>query len=262
MVYNDIPVGQDYLDAESYFPQGKKKKNPWDPPEVAPLGMPLPPPDVIDRFPNDTPTGGGNGGEGGGGDESPPFPLRPPYKITDAPKFNAPKFDYQGRPIPEFNPQTQWKPLTLGEFAVDPSYEWRKSQGLGAMQNSKAARGLSRTGGTQKAYGAYASDLASQEFGNVDARRYRDYLAQYGQEQDQYAAKIGEYGLDFGGYDTKFNANYTGARDEYAPLFSTWQTRMAAEMRAKDIELQNMIDMWKRNHMSDLERAQTTPGHD
>ena len=201
------------------------------------------------------PEDGGNGGGGGGA--HPSFGVK--YNIPNAPAFNAPKFDYQGRPIPEFNPQTKFSAPDPSAVNLDPSYQWRLGQGQKALEQSAAGRGTLRSGGTLKNLLSYGQDMASQEYGNIYGRARDTYDANYGQEKDLYAARLGEYGLDFGGYETQFDRNYTGARDEYAPQFATWNARTQAEMRAKDLELANMWAHWYDQNSNPSELAAMYP---
>lgn len=69
----------------------------------------------------------------------------------------------------------KYTPTTAADLYADPSYQFRLSQGQGALENNNAAKGLSRTGGAYKGLIDYGQNAASQEFGNVDARRYRNF---------------------------------------------------------------------------------------
>lgn len=64
---------------------------------------------------------------------------------------------------------------TAADLYADPSYKFRLEQGQGALEANNAAKGLSRTGGAYKGLIDYGQNAASQEFGNVDARRYRNF---------------------------------------------------------------------------------------
>jgi hypothetical protein len=78
-------------------------------------------------------------------------------------------------PAPDF----EWQPTTREHLFADPSYQFRLGEGERALQQSAAARGVLRTGGTLKDILGYGQNFASQEYGNVDARRFRDALAGY-----------------------------------------------------------------------------------
>lgn len=57
----------------------------------------------------------------------------------------------------------------------DPGYQFRLQQGLGAVQNSQAAKGLSQSGGALKEIQDYASWMASQEYNNAYNRNYQTW---------------------------------------------------------------------------------------
>jgi len=52
-------------------------------------------------------------------------------------------------------------------FEADPSYQFRLSEGMKALTNAAAARGMNRSGATIKALGGYNQNMASQEYGNA-----------------------------------------------------------------------------------------------
>lgn len=79
-------------------------------------------------------------------------------------------FQYQ-----QFQAPDAYKPTTAADLAADPSYQFRRDQGLGAIQNSAAAKGLLHSGATVKGLNDYAGQSASQEYANVDARRQQQY---------------------------------------------------------------------------------------
>lgn len=57
--------------------------------------------------------------------------------------------------------------MSAGQFNQDPSYQWRKQQGLDNIQAQAAAGGGVLSGATLKALNEYNSNLASQEYGNA-----------------------------------------------------------------------------------------------
>ena len=73
----------------------------------------------------------------------------------------------------------------------DPGYQFRLQQGLGAAQNSQAARGLSQSGGALKELQDYASGMASQEYNNAYNRNYQTW-------QGNQAGRLGQSQLRAG----------------------------------------------------------------
>lgn len=53
------------------------------------------------------------------------------------------------------------------QFRADPGYAFRLSEGMKALERSRAAGGNLLSGGTLRAGQRYAQDLASQEYGNA-----------------------------------------------------------------------------------------------
>ncbi len=70
-----------------------------------------------------------------------------------------------------------WSGIQSGEFEVgdidvtkDPGYQFRMSEGIGALDASAAARGRLLSGAQQKGVNEYAQNVASQEYANAYAR--------------------------------------------------------------------------------------------
>lgn len=72
----------------------------------------------------------------------------------------------------------------------DPSYQFRLNQGLDSVQSSAAAGGGLLSGATLKALNNYASDYASQEYGNAFNR-----LMGVSQLGENAAAQVGNNGM-------------------------------------------------------------------
>jgi hypothetical protein len=70
------------------------------------------------------------------------------------------------RPNGEFSQAYERTP-----FEADPGYQFRLNEGTKGIQRAAAARGGMYSGATLKALARFNSDLASQEYGNYDARQ-------------------------------------------------------------------------------------------
>lgn len=192
--------------------------------------------------PTMTPPGGGSRGgvsfgpllRGYSGQFSRPTPGEAFKRMSDllgpAPAFTA-------RPLPTIE---RFEPTTAEHLNADPSFGFRKGIGEKALMNSRAAQGLLRTGGTLKDLLDYNQNFASQEFGNVDARRFRDYGMN---RQNQFDL-----------YDRGFQAD----RAEYEPKLFEWTTKGTLGSRAEEREYDNAFrefetdyDMW-RNTQNDI----------
>lgn len=133
--------------------------------------------------------GGGGGAFGGGGGS------RPSYT---GPDFAAQNIDlptnYTPRAISgpdQYTPERvstpdalqlsrlqnadPFKATTADDVKNDPSYQFRLKTQMDALQNSAAAKGLLRGTNTAQGLMDTAGQMASQEYGNIDARRREDY---------------------------------------------------------------------------------------
>lgn len=70
--------------------------------------------------------------------------------------------------------------LSQEDFQVDPSYEFRKQQGMDGIQGSAAASGSLLSGAALKSLNSHNSNLASQEYGNAWARDQAVKQQQFG----------------------------------------------------------------------------------
>lgn len=117
--------------------------------------------------------------------------------------------------------------LSLADFEADPSYQWRKQQGLDTLQAQAAAGGGLMSGATLKALNEYNSNLASQEYQNAYAR--------HDNEQNQLASVLGngrmqDYNL-FNSEDARqYNqlANLAGVGQQTANSLGTFGANNAA----------------------------------
>lgn len=201
---------------------------------------------------------GGSGGSGFGGDTGPfatgglldPWGgtfTKPPesdYTLPPVPEFNAP--DYLS-PDPfkyeDFKAPAPFVAPTAADALNDPGYQFRAQQGLGAMENSAAAKGLLRTGGTLKDLAKFSQDYASTEYGNVYARKAGEWdrgfnadLTSYGTNEkkaaDTWAMNTSE-GLN--AYDKRYQA----ALAEFSPKMTEYQTQAANVQRKGELAYSN-----------------------
>lgn len=119
--------------------------------------------------------------------------------------------------------------------ASDPGYAFRVSEGLGALENSAAARGLLNSGGTLVDAQKYGQNFASQEYGQAYDRAYNTWAGNRSNE-------VGNYTLN------KDTAN------------QTYQTALGrsttAYGRAWD-QFMNDQDVWYKNQDGPINRLAT-----
>jgi hypothetical protein len=177
-----------------------------------------PPPQLQQQFmppgigPNGTmtgPTATAGASSGGGGSTGPDSsPLFPNFQI---PTYHAPNF----RQAPAFQLPT------LEEAQNAPGYQFGVQQGEQALQQSRAAQGLLRTGGTLKDILDYGRQAATQNYGNVAAQKLAEYNTNYQtQYQDPNAFAFQSANADFynplAGNTQALNVGDTAFRDELA----------------------------------------------
>ena len=168
------------------FYEGDDKPHPGHTPyEPLPPYVPPPQPNfpVINPHPpvpTPEPTGGGGGGgKGGGGGGG-------GYAGPIAPDFNF-------KPVPGFTPPPAFQRPNPDQLFNSPGYQFRVNQGNQALQNSAAAKGLTRTGGTLKDFIDYNQNFASQEYGQEFNRARDIYDRTYQAQKDQFAPKLAEW---------------------------------------------------------------------
>lgn len=103
--------------------------------------------------------------------------MSPSFREPGLPTFDAPDFY-----VPSF-----------ADAQNEPGYEFRLGSGQRALENSAAARGLLRTGGTLKDILEYGQAFGSQEYSNVFNRALQAYGAKYQAAKDEYAPYMAQY---------------------------------------------------------------------
>lgn len=133
-------------------------------------------------------------------------PPPPPAATTPAKSWTwnevpeAPGFDGSEFEMPEFT-----APGAEGMYA-DPGYQFRMSQGLKALEATKAGAGKYLTGETMRDVMTYGQGMGSQEYGNVFNRAVTAHNLNRG---------VREHNLGI-------------AQAEYAPGLATWDARTNA----------------------------------
>ncbi len=111
-----------------------------------------------------------------------------------------------------------------GDFQADPGYEFRRQEGLRAVQNSAAAQTGALSGAAAKAMEQYGQGLASQEYNNFFNRRTQQAndlvnqrFAEGQQLYNQNRSNFGDYyGRQTNDANTMFNQNRAMSGDYYA----------------------------------------------
>lgn len=123
--------------------------------------------------------------------------------------------------------------LDPNDFQNDPSYQFRKQEGMDGIQSSAAAQGSLLSGAALKSLNEYNSNLASQEYGNAWSRdqtekqnlmgvlsgnRAGDYNLFSNEDSRRYnqLAGVAGAGQQTAGQLGQFGANNAAAQGNYA----------------------------------------------
>lgn len=208
--------------------------------------------------------GGGMGGGGGFGAWDAPFEGK--FEFGDfnpgdpfvAPERKALPTLADGTPAPTYTRRADFRPTNAQDLYDDPSYQWVQDEALRRLQATKAAQGTLMGGGTMRAAAQLASGLASQEFGNVDARRFRNYQQDVAGDQQNFGNQMtswqGNEGSRLNTFDRNFNAINTGNEAAFADAYNThnvnvsdayqaWQANMAKALE----EFRSAYDVFTGN---------------
>lgn len=115
--------------------------------------------------------------------------------LTNA--LTGPNGTYEGSRLgtgqPVYSENRQYTPInyqyfqpTMAQLEQTPGYQFTLRQGLNAVDNSAASRGLAGSGAQQKALADYASGLASTTY----QQQLQNYMAQFGTDLN---ARVGQF---------------------------------------------------------------------
>lgn len=108
-------------------------------------------------------------------------------------------------------------PTTTADMEADPSWKLRMSEAQKALERSAAASGSYLTPNTMQAITRNSQDYASNEFGNVDSRRFRNWGAGYERLANEDATAFGNAATTYG----TNRGNQQGLFDTRRSIFET-----------------------------------------
>lgn len=169
----------------------------------------------------------------------PPTPSFTPPGYTPPPAFSYQAFQ---APAPFHAP-------TAEEAAATPGFQFALGQGLGAINNSEAARGLWASGATGKALQDYAQNYAGQFYGDIynrDLNTYNEnfqnalqsYLTNAGQAMNQYATNAQTQ------YLQPYNIAFQNAQASFAPQMQGYQNLYNAATSQNQQNYVNSYQKW------------------
>ena len=156
---------------------------------------------------------------------------------------------------------------TYEQAQQDPGYQFRLQQGQQALENSAAARGMLRTGGTMKGLMDYNQAAASQEYDKAYGRALGEYQMGYGQDltadRDRWSRQTQKFGMNrqaaLDQYDRAFQRH--GANQ--AGLMGAHQMNISGELGARQANMQKygmnlgaQQGAWDRNYQGNLTQYQ------
>lgn len=177
-----------------------------------------------------------------------PSPFTAPFTAPSPVNLGGPAGIPFIPPTPQFNPPTYEKPPafnyqpftapTSDEIRSDPGYEFPLSQGLGAISNNAAARGLWASGGTGKAFQDYAQNYANQFSSDIYNRKLGTYMTNFNNALNSYATNAQTQ------YNTPYQNAYQSAKDQFAPQILGYQTQAQAGQRQSELNYSNSYEKW------------------
>jgi hypothetical protein len=166
----------------------------------------------------------------------------PPYQAGAsfaAPgQFSFPAFSY-----------ADFKAPTAEEAAQNPGYQFALDQGRKALENSAAAKGVLRTGGTLKDLFSWGNQFGERNYNDVFGRDLTTYgtnranaFGEWSANRDNAAGNFAtNYGVTRDSFDrgetqrnTQNEWNYRGATDTFNPLF-----------RGSELKFADLYNRWR-----------------
>lgn len=130
--------------------------------------------------------------------------------------------------------------LTPENFQQDPSYQFRKQQGMDGIQSSAAAGGGLLSGAVLKSLNRYNSDLASQEYGNAWGRNMA-------QNQNQFAVDSNLRNQNYGVFSGEQDRLNNTQRADQNHIFN-----LLSGNRSQDYQLFSGEDSRRYNQYANL----------
>lgn len=142
------------------------------------------------------------------------------------PEFQPPSYEAS----PAYQAPAKFQAPTMEQALNDPGYQFATQQGIGALMNSAAAKGLARTGGTAKGLIDYGQQAAAQQYDKVYNRAANEYAQDYQIGRDAWgvndAARRDARDFNYKGASDKFNAGFRAKELAFEDLFRRWNSNL------------------------------------
>lgn len=166
------------------------------------------------------------------------LPVTAPGNFTAPTNTTAAPFSYS-TPVPQTQQLQQVTPLTAEQLQNDPAYQFRLQQGIGALQNSAAAKGSVRDPNVWKGLIDYGQNSASQEADKITSRNLALNSANNSAISGNNSTALGAQNQGFnqalGGYSTNLGA----LGQNYNQAANTWNLNNNAALGWGNLALGN-----------------------
>lgn len=152
--------------------------------------------------------------------------------------FNAERFNYT-TPLPTMEKLQTAQPLTAEQLQNDPAYQFRLKQGIGALQNSAAARGSVRDANVWKGLIDYGQEAASQEADKITGRNLAYQGANNAAISGNNATALGANSQGFGQALSGYQANLGALGQNFNNAAQTWNLNNAGALGWGNLALGN-----------------------
>ena len=207
---------------------------------------------------------------GGGGPSGGPAPTAPGSTVGDIsqfPTFNPPTpTPQQGLTAPSpytFTPFVNgtFTAPTLAEAQAQPGYAFGLQQGQDALQNSAAARGTLRGGGTLKDLFGYTNAAAEQNYGNVYNQDLSTFNTNEGDRFNTWAANqsadLNANITNFGVAQTVNNSVNAANQQNYTNAYQNAAGTFNPQFQAAQLTFADSYNRWlaKLNSLTNIATA-------
>jgi len=181
----------------------------------------------------------------GGGHSAPKYTA---FKYGDF-KFQAPKVGQFGEVyndpaafrFADFAGPRDFQAPTAEDMRADPGYQARMDAVKNAQVAGAAHSGVLRSGGFQKGLAQAVGDQASQEYGNVYARRAGEH------DRNRQEAES-NYGINQGNTFQAFNTNTANRLAGYGTRQGAWQANANTALQEGELGYNIATGTWDRNY--------------
>lgn len=175
---------------------------------------------------------------------SPSWPQLTLPRFEPGPGFEAPPpFSYQDFSYDSFHAPT------MEQARNEPGYAFAADEGRRALENSAAARGVVRTGGTLKDILGWGQRLGDQNYSNVYNREASTYGLNRGNAFGNWEANRNNaadaYQRNYNVSRDVFDANYGQRKDKYAFDVGAVKDEFAPRQRQAELTFADLYSRWR-----------------